>query len=59
MSNANAAYLYSNGSQRYGQFLMNEFNSKHPQFQVPQEADCFYDNKKVGGFLKYIHSIEN
>lgn len=57
MSDANAAFLYSDGTQRYGQFLMNYLYEKHPEIQVPPESDCFYDDKLVKKFLTFIYSL--
>lgn len=58
MSKANSAYLYSDGSQRYGQFLVNYFTSNYPGVVVPNEYDCFYDDKKVEKFLQFIYSLD-
>ena len=52
---ANAAFMYSDG-QRYGQFLVNYLTQNHPNIMVPEEADCFFDDKKVKDFLCYIYS---
>jgi hypothetical protein len=52
---ANAAFMYSDGQQRYGQFLINQFSKKYPEIVIPQEADCFYDDKKVRDFLHFIY----
>lgn len=57
MSGANSAYLYSDGSQRYGQFLMNYLQQKHPDIKVPDSADCFHDDKNVKKFLHFIYSL--
>lgn len=57
MIDANAAYFYSDGSQRYGQFLMNYLTKHHPEIVVPESADCFYDGNKVKDFLKFIYSL--
>jgi hypothetical protein len=57
MSMANSAYLYSDGSQRYGQFLVNYFIDNYPGIILPQEADCFHDDKKVKQFLHFIYSM--
>lgn len=56
ISKANAAFMYSEGQQRYGQFLINRFSQKYPEIVIPQEADCFYDDKKVGDFIHFIYS---
>ena len=53
---ANAEFKCSNG-QRYGQFLMNYLAQNYPNIMVPEEADCFYDDKKVKDFLHYIYSM--
>lgn len=58
MSKANSAYIYSDGSQRYGQFLMNYFTSNYPVVVVPDEYDCFYDDKKVKKFLHFIYNSD-
>lgn len=56
ISKANAAFMYSEGQQRYGQFLVNQFLTEHPEIVIPQEADCFYDDKNVRGFLHFIYN---
>ena len=55
ISDANKAFTRSGGQQRYGQFLINQFLTEHPEIVIPQEADCFYDDKKVGDFLRFIY----
>lgn len=55
MSDANSAYIYSEG-QRYGQFLMNFLKESFPEIIVPENADCFYDDKKVKEFLHFVYS---
>ncbi len=58
MSDANSAYLYSDGSERYGQFLINYLKKRFPDIEVPEYADCFYDNNKVKEFLSFIYSYQ-
>lgn len=56
---ANRAFLKEDHGQRYGQFLMNYLQEKHCELysQVPENADCFYNNGKCDEFLRWIYSI--
>jgi hypothetical protein len=58
MSEANSAYLTSSG-QRYGQFLVNQLATKQPEIQLPDVADCFYDDMKVPAFLDHIYTLSD
>lgn len=51
---ANAGFITHSGDLRYGQYLMNELSKRHPEINVPDRYDCYYDNKKVVDFLRYI-----
>lgn len=53
------AFLKGEHDQRYGQFLMNYLRESHSDLysQVPEDADCFYDNEKCGEFLRWIYSM--
>jgi hypothetical protein len=55
----NRDFLKGNHHQRYGQFLMNQLheNCHELYLEVPEEADCFYDNRKCDEFLRWIYSI--
>lgn len=55
---ANSAYYYSDNKQRYGQFLINYLNQRFPNIEVPDSANCFYDNKKVEEFLEFIYNYQ-
>ncbi len=55
----NQCFVHSQHEQRYGQFLMNELSQKHPEINVPEDADCFYDNRKVPNLLEYLCSLDN
>ena len=47
----------SSSDYRYGQHLMNELFARYPQITVPEEADCFYDDKKVELFTSFLYSL--
>jgi hypothetical protein len=55
---ANQSYVHTQHQQTYGQFLINELNQKYPEINVPDDADCFYDNLKVPNLLVYLHSVD-
>ena len=57
MHDVNAAYMYHPVHQRYGQFLMNYLTQHHPDIVVPDDVDCFYNDKKVPKFMRYIHTL--
>jgi hypothetical protein len=59
ISDANHSFILHSENQRYGQFLVNELREKHPEINLPDSADCFYDNGKVKDFLIFIHSLDN
>jgi hypothetical protein len=59
LSKAHSAFLHSKVNQRYGQFLMNYFTKNYPGITVPEECDCFYDDKKVPKFFDFIASLES
>lgn len=42
---------------RFGQFTMNYLNEKFPEIVVPEEYDCFYDDKKVSKLIEYLASL--
>ena len=48
---------YNSSDCRYGQHLMNELFARYPQITVPEEADCFYDDKKVEPFIQFLYSL--
>lgn len=50
----NAGFLTHSENLRYGQYLMNELAKRHPEINVPDDCDCFYDNGKASHFLRYI-----
>lgn len=54
---ANRQFVLSEG-QRYGQFMMNYLHEKFPEIVVPEEYDCFYDDKKVIKLIDYLASLE-
>jgi hypothetical protein len=56
MRDANSAYLTHKENLRYGQFLINYLKEKYPSIIIPEEADCFYDDKKLPEFLRFIYS---
>lgn len=53
----NRQFVLSEG-QRYGQFMMNYLYEKFPEIVVPEEYDCFYDNKKVVKLIDYLASLK-
>jgi len=59
MHQANADYLRTDHTQRYGQFLMNQLAKDYPDIQVPDRCDCFYDNSKCSNLLRYLSSISD
>jgi hypothetical protein len=56
---ANQAFMKHEGNLRYGQFLYNFLWDKHPQIynKITEELDCFYDDKKVPEFLRFLSSV--
>ncbi len=44
-------------SQRYGQALYNLFTETYPNVDIPDEVDCFYDDKKVRAFISYVSML--
>jgi hypothetical protein len=50
-------YVQENG-QRYGQALHNLFHKQYHHITIPDEVDCFYDNKKVSLFIDYVSNLE-
>lgn len=56
---ANSTFLTHQQHQRYGQYLVNYLSRYFPQIatQIPEEANCFYDNNKVPAFLGWIYTI--
>lgn len=59
MHDANAAYIYHPEHQRYGQFLMNYLTQHHPDVNVPDEVDCFYNNDKVTNFMIFLCKLSD
>jgi hypothetical protein len=57
VAKATIDYYKDNLSQRYGQYLYNQFRKSYPDVVIPDEADCFYDCKKVGDFINLIGSL--
>lgn len=58
MHYANASFMTHSGDLRYGQYLMNELSNQYPEVSIPEEYDCFYDNRKVPMFLRYISQYQ-
>lgn len=52
-------FISHQSNQRYGQFLMNRLHGYYPEvyYQIPPEADCFYDNSKVPTLLSFLASL--
>ena len=50
------SYAQENG-QRYGQALYNIFRKTYPNVDIPDEVDCFYDDKKVRAFISYVSNL--
>jgi hypothetical protein len=41
---------------RRGQAIFNKAHEFNPDLNVPNEADCFYDDSKIGQFLNCVYS---
>jgi hypothetical protein len=37
-----------------GQFYYNQFRDQFPNIEVPEEADCYYDDKKLVIFCIFV-----
>jgi hypothetical protein len=57
VAQATIDYYKDNLSLRFGQHLYNQFCENYPDVVIPDEADCFYDCKKVGDFIAFIGSL--
>jgi len=57
VAQATIDYYKDNLSQRYGQYLYNQFRKNYPDVVIPDEVDCFYDCKKIGDFIAFIGSL--
>jgi hypothetical protein len=43
--------------QRFGQALYNVFRETYPNVDIPEQVDCFYDDKKVHTFILYVSML--
>ena len=59
MHRANGAYMHHQEDQRYGQFLMNYLTQHHPDVNVPEDVDCFYNNDKVTNFMIFLCKLSD
>lgn len=57
IENVTHQFMKHDGSQRYGQFLMNYMAKNHPEIEIPEECDCFYDNNKAPMLLGHLDSL--
>ena len=55
----NESFITHVGDLRYGQYLMNELSNQYSEVSIPEEYDCFYDNRKVPMFLRYISQYQS
>ena len=60
MHNANTTYLNIDvvkSDIRYGQHLVNTFSAMYSDIHIPQDVDCFYDNKLCSKFMRWVASL--
>lgn len=57
MSQSLIEYEQNPQGQRYGQYMVNKFSKLYPDVVIPQDCDCFYDNRKINDFLSFICSL--
>lgn len=50
-------YSYQN-NQRFGQALYNLFRQEHPDVTIPEDVDCFSDDKKVKDFITFLYTYD-
>jgi hypothetical protein len=50
----NAHYLSCATAQRRGQFFVNQFLVNFPNAAIPEDVDCYYDDKKLAVFLQFV-----
>jgi len=59
-SEANNAYFHDNKGQRYGQFIINYLGDHYLDVYCSLNLpDCFYDDSKIGEFLKLVYAYES
>jgi len=43
---------------RKGQHIMNEFIKMFPGIEVPDDADCYYDDNKIDSFYEFLWKLK-
>jgi hypothetical protein len=49
---------YNKSETRKGQHIMNEFTKMFPEIEVPDDADCYYDDNKIDSFYEFLRKLK-
>lgn len=53
----NTRYSFNASNQRRGQFFVNQLCADFPDVVIPEEVDCYYDDKKLQAFLQFVEQF--
>lgn len=57
LTEVNHYFIGNNEGQRYGQYVMNYLSRNYPQINIPEDCDCYYDDKKVSKLIEYLAAV--
>jgi hypothetical protein len=53
--NIDSEYQKNNNNMRRGQYIINSFFREFkPNFRIPQNVNCYYDDRNIKAFLLWI-----